>query len=92
MLFMRSCCAAEVAAPCAIACRLVADLPSADDEEEIGPEPGDQVLLAALPGEDALHRVARRGVRVFPLLVRPIGHTSAAMMCNDVIKSDFAGR
>ena len=25
-------------------------------------------------------------------LVRPIGHTSAAMMCNDVIRSDFAGR
>jgi len=24
--------------------------------------------------------------------VRPVGHTSAAMMCNDVIKSDFAGR
>jgi hypothetical protein len=31
---MRSYCAARVASPFAIACRLVADLPSADDDEE----------------------------------------------------------
>ena len=35
MLFIRSCCAAKMAAPFAIACRLVAELPSADDDEEI---------------------------------------------------------